>query len=522
VTESIPPPSIELDHLEGVRGARRLLAVGGGRGGVGKSLISQNLAVYFAQLGKSVALVDCDPTGANIHTQFELNALAHPPPLDGSPDELLKALIQTSVPGLSILPGPHDAIEPPLQLRAGRKSRWLARLRALPVDYLVIDVGPGHAHLALDVMLAADFAICVTVPEPPAIEATYRFVRAAYRRRLRRALVKDRFRLSLVDRAIKDIGKLPSPLDLIRALTKIDRGLAELAWAEAQRMRLYLAVNQTRVRTDSDLATQMSALCRRHYGIALDELGWVENDDTVWLSVRRRKPLLVDSPTSKAARNIERIARRVVALTAAKQDHREVAPPVPLDAPDHYAVLGIGRSSNDEEVRRAFKRQREVYLTGGLATTSLLDETELAGAQARVDEAHDTLLDPVRRRAYDLSMFPEVDEPRQSSTIPRPALAAEQLMLQGELAREIGPDTEFTGPLLRKVRESQGIELVEISSRTKISRSHLVALEEETYDDLPAIVYVRGFVTELAKYLRLDPAQVQRTYLRRMREKNVS
>jgi flagellar biosynthesis protein FlhG len=360
------------------------------------------------------------------------------------------------------------------------------------------------------------------VPEPPAIEATYRFVRAAYRRRLRRSLVKDRFRLSLVDRAIKEIGKLPSPLELIRALTKIDRNLAELAWAEAQRMHLYLAVNQTRVRTDLELATSMSALCRRHYGISLDELGWVENDDTVWLSVRRRKPLLVDSPTSKAARNIERIARRVAALTAAKQDYREQPPPAPLDTPDHYTVLGIGRSSNDEEIRRAFKRQREVYATGGLSTASLLDDLELSGAQARVDEAHDTLLDPVRRRAYDLSMFPEDDAPAQSSTVPRPALAAEQLMLQGELAREIGPDTEFTGALLRKVRESQGIELNEISSRTKIQRSHLVALEEETYDDLPAIVYVRGFVTELAKYLRLDPAQVQRTYLRRMREKNVS
>ncbi len=522
MTGSVPPPSIERDHLDGVRGARRLLAVGGGRGGVGKSLISQNLAVYFAQLGKSVALVDCDPTGANLHTQFGLAALAHPPPLDGTPEELMKALVQTSVPGLSILPGPHDAIEPPLQLRAGRKSRWLARLRALPVDYLVIDVGPGHAHLALDVMLAADFAICVTVPEPPAIEATYRFVRAAYRRRLRRALIKDRFRLSLVDRAIKEIGRLPAPLELIRALTKIDRGLAELAWAEAQRMHLYLAVNQTRVRTDMELGATMSALCLRHYGIMLDELGWVENDDTVWLSVRRRSPLLVDSPTSKAARNIERIARRVVALTAAKQELHQTARPVPLDAPDHYAVLGIGRSSNDEEIRRAFKRQRDVYATGGLTTISLIDDVELAGAQAHVDEAHDTLLDPVRRRAYDLSTFPEADAPAQSSSIARPALAAEQLMLQGELAREIGPDTEFTGPLLRKVRESQGIELAEISSRTKISRSHLVALEEEAYGSLPAIVYVRGFVTEVAKYLRLDPAHVQRTYLRRMREKNVS
>ena len=91
-------------------------------------------------------------------------------------------------------------------------------------------------------------------------------------------------------------------------------------------------------------------------------------------------------------------------------------------------------------------------------------------------------------------------------------------MLQSDLAREIGPDTEFTGALLRTVRESQGVELSEISQRTKIARAHLLAIEEETFDGLPAIVYVRGFVNELAKYLKLDPAQVQKTFLRRMRE----
>jgi flagellar biosynthesis protein FlhG len=525
LSQSFPPPSLPPEpafEIEPPRGARRMLAVGGGRGGAGKSLVAQNLAVYFATLGKNVILVDLDPTGANLHTQFGVTAHASPP-ADETSEELARSLVPTFVPGLSLLPGPHDAIDPPLQLRAGRKSRWLGKLRALPTDYLVVDVGPGHAHLALDVMLAADIGICVTVPEPPAIEATYRFVRAAYRRKLRRALVRDRFRLSLIDRAMKEIGRLPAPLDLIRQLSKADRSLAELAWVEATRMHLYLTVNQTRVRTDLELAGAICGLARRHYGIKLDELGWVEHDDTVWLSVRRRRPLLVDSPTSKAARNIERIARRVVALGAAKTDHKEAAPPLQpvLAPPDHYAVLGIGRSSNDEEVRRAYKRQREIYATGGLATSSLLDEAELLAAQARLDEAHDTLLDPVRRRAYDLSTFPDEDAARaDAEAVPRPALAAEQLMLQSELAREIGPDTEFTGVLLRKVRESQGIEIAEISSRTKISKVHLVALEDESYDVLPALVYVRGFVTELAKYLRLDPAQVQRTYLRRMRERH--
>lgn len=237
MSESFPPDSLEPEsEIEGLlasRGARRLLAVGGGRGGVGKSLVAQNLAVYLAQLGKTVTLVDCDPTGANLHTQFGLEALARS--IDGNSEDLSKLTIATSVPGLSILPAPHDALETPLQLRAGRKTRWLSRLRAIPADYLVVDVGPGHASLAVDLMLAADVGICVTVPEPPAIEATYRFVRAAFRRRLRRALVKDRFRLGLVEKAAREIGRLPSPLELIKVLWKSDRSLAELAWAEAHR-----------------------------------------------------------------------------------------------------------------------------------------------------------------------------------------------------------------------------------------------------------------------------------------------
>ena len=67
--------------------------------------------------------------------------------------------------------------------------------------------------------------------------------------------------------------------------------------------------------------------------------------------------------------------------------------------------------------------------------------------------------------------------------------------------------------------EGQPMTLEQIHRRTKISKTHLHALEEEAYDQLPAVVYVRGFVTELAKYLRLDPAHVQRTYMRRMRER---
>ncbi|HXX70204.1 MAG TPA: helix-turn-helix domain-containing protein [Polyangiaceae bacterium] len=501
------------------REAPRLIAVGAGRGGVGKSLVAVNLAVYLAQLGRAVVLVDADAGGSNLHAHFGLKAASIDPEIRHGDSETFGASLKaTSVPGLALLPAAHDAVNRSATLRAGRTARWLASLRALPADYLVVDAGSGHGDPGLDIMLAANIAVAVTVPEPPAIETTYRFLRVAFRRRLRRALARDKLRSSLVERVLADAGRLLPPIDLVHRLAKIDRSLSDLAWAEARALRLQLVVNQTRIRNDSELGAWMSGLVSRHYGVTLDELGHIEHDDTVWLTVRRNRPLLIDSPASKSARNIERIARRILAMATSKGSERGETAAPPLGEPTLYAVLGVTRTASDEEIRRAYKRQREIYATGGLATASLLDSDQLTPAQRKLDEAHDTLLDAVRRRAYDLSTFPDTEPLVLSARTTRPALDAEQLMLKEELQREIGPDTEFTGALLRKVRESQGLELADVSAKTKVARAYLQALEDERFEQLPALVYTRGFLVEFAKQLRLDPTQVQRTYLRRLRE----
>jgi len=61
---------------------------------------------------------------------------------------------------------------------------------------------------------------------------------------------------------------------------------------------------------------------------------------------------------------------------------------------------------------------------------------------------------------------------------------------------EVSPETVFTGPLLRQIREAIGIELREIAEKSKIGMAYLVALEGETFAKLPAAVYVRGFLAE--------------------------
>src|SRR6516225_6221523 len=123
------PISYDATEDEATPGRPRFLAVGGGRGGVGKSLIAANLAVYFAQLGKSVVLVDADSAGANLHAHFGLRAAwAEPDGSVGIGEVTRRALVKTSVPGLSLLPAAHDALTPGLPLRAGRKTRWVSAL----------------------------------------------------------------------------------------------------------------------------------------------------------------------------------------------------------------------------------------------------------------------------------------------------------------------------------------------------------------------------------------------------------
>jgi len=240
--------------------------------------------------------------------------------------------------------------------------------------------------------------------------------------------------------------------------------------------------------------------------VHLKYLGYVEHDDAVRSCSRKRRPLLLESPGCRASRNIEKIARRLFASQEVRRD-REPWREVPHSS--HHDVLEVERGATDEEIRRAYKRMGAVFDPENLVMFGLFDEEGIEAARARIDEAYDVLLDPARRRPYEISVFPEA---------PEDAVEAEAEETPSEElppAPSITPDTEFSGELLRAVRQSQGTSLGQISERTKVGTSYLRCIEEEDFDKLPASVYVRGFVTEFAKCLRLDPEQVSQSYLRR-------
>lgn len=87
-----------------------------------------------------------------------------------------------------------------------------------------------------------------------------------------------------------------------------------------------------------------------------------------------------------------------------------------------------------------------------------------------------------------------------------------------ELDKEIAQQTHWTGPLLRKVRIGRGISIEEVTQATKITKAYILAIEEENYTKLPAPVFIRGFVSQMARQLRLPANDVTHSYMERAKQ----
>lgn len=523
------------------RTARRIIAVGGGKGGAGKSLLAANVAIYLSTLGKRVVLLDADLGGANLHTfvGVERPRVTLGDLIEKRVARVEDVVVETQINGLGLVSGEGDPswIANP---RPAQKYRLLNQVRQLDVEYIVVDLGPGSGFNALDFFLVADVGVLVVVPEPTSVENTYRFIKSAFLRRLRRAGVERA--LALVregDHAYE--GGIPAPYDLFMAARETDPALAEAIQAQIRGFRPRIVVNQVRVRSDLDLGPALVSAARRRLGIWVDYLGHLEHDDAVWLAVRKRRPLLVEHPASRVAKCLERVTRRLLSLETEKPALQAVRAPSELS---HYEILEIDPVATEEEIRRAYRRVREVYGAESMVICGLYDRERLSSLHLRLEEAHDTLMDAERRKAYDMALFPDglpqrrrgtpvmgtptlgagplfLGDPRavsesESAPVPpasEPAEAAPRAPLPPEPT--ILPTTDFTGSLMRQLREARGIDIHVISQKTKIGVGHLRAIEDERFEILPAVVYVRGFLVEYAKLLRVDVARVLATYLQR-------
>jgi len=292
-----------------------VLAFGGGKGGVGKSVIAANVAVRLARAERRVVVIDTDLGGANLHT---ILGVANPERnlcdfLGRRAQHLQEVETRTSVPRLSLIActdTPMSMVTP----NHAQKERLLRQITQLKAEFVVIDLGAGVTLKVLDFFLAAHQGVVVVVPEPTAIENAYHFLRAAFFRKITREA--QRYRLGkVVDDAAKaesDHG-IPAPRTIIDSIWKADPEVGQAVEKAVAGLAPGIVVNRIMTPADRSLGDDLGLVCRDYFDTPITYLCAVDQDPNVPLSIRQRQPAVEGFPECPFSRAVERLTQRLLA-----------------------------------------------------------------------------------------------------------------------------------------------------------------------------------------------------------------
>jgi flagellar biosynthesis protein FlhG len=271
----------------------RVISISSGKGGVGKTNTTVNLAIALAQAGHRTILLDADLGMANADVLCGLSptrrlehyvgvsdlTVAGRPQTPNDAAALARRSLQelaVDAPGgFRLIPG-SVGVTRMAELSTRERARLMAGLVELDreTDYLLIDTGAGLGRDVIAFMEVADLAIVVATPEPTSIADAYALIKCAH-----------------------------NHAQEAHALRR-SSGAAE--------PHIALLVNQASAQAEADAVhARMSAVSARFLGAPLRSLGWISQDQRVVAAVRARRPVLLDSPGAAASRDLQRLARVV-------------------------------------------------------------------------------------------------------------------------------------------------------------------------------------------------------------------
>jgi flagellar biosynthesis protein FlhG len=295
-----------------------VISIGGGKGGIGKSLISANLGIELARRGKRVVLVDADLGGANLHTTLgiDLPRRTLSDFIERKAPKIEDVVTPTGVENLGLVSGALDHLDA-ANPKYAQKMRFLRHVQQMDVDYAILDLGAGTHANVLDFFLVSDHGVLVLVPEPTAVENAYRFVKAAFWRRLRS--VSAVYGYDPLLRAVMDGGTFRSPVELVSTLSERDPEAGRNLAKQLASFRPRLVVNQARTPQDAEIGLAVVSAWRKYFGLEMDLLGTISYDDEMWRSIRARRPLLLERPEAPAAREFAAVVDALLALDMTAQ-----------------------------------------------------------------------------------------------------------------------------------------------------------------------------------------------------------
>jgi len=256
------------------RSAKKIIAVASGKGGVGKSNFTVNLAIKLSKMGNRVMILDADLGLANIDILFGINPkynLSHI--IKGEKD--IKDIITETEYGVKIIAS-GSGVKELVNLSNQQRQRFIDQIAELEdmVDVFLIDTGAGISRNTLSFMYASDYSIVITTPEPTALMDAY--------------------------------------------------GLIKVVSLSKQAVPMKLIVNMVGSKEEArEIASRVILLSRRFLNTFVESLGHIYRDKNVLAGVMAQKPYSVLYPSTRAAQCVNEIAEKI--CTRIKNDREKTA-----------------------------------------------------------------------------------------------------------------------------------------------------------------------------------------------------
>lgn len=302
-------------------GDKLVIAVAGGKGGVGKSCFVANFGTALAMFGRQVVLVDADIGAANLHT---IIGVPYPAKTledflqDRVPD-LSGALVATPTPNLRLLSSASDflAIASP---DYRERQKLFRGIQKLSTEIIMFDISAGTHQRALDFFSLAPLGILILEPIPTSIENAFSFLKNLLLRSLLRLFYHDaetkRFIMHAIDPRhegkILQFDQLLTSLEQIEG-EKIARFRADFA---EDKYKLGIVLNAVRDAQQYAIADKFTRIVKRYLGINVVTIGTLPYERYMDAAIVQRTPFIVKYPDSGYTQNMRKIAESLPSIVS--------------------------------------------------------------------------------------------------------------------------------------------------------------------------------------------------------------
>jgi flagellar biosynthesis protein FlhG len=303
--------SEEYNEFYGADQRCRVFAVAGGKGGVGKTVISASLGVGLAMMKKRVIIIDADLAGANLNTAVGIEKPSR------TSYEFLKGDIQNlndllldhpRFPNLQILSGTTGPLGM-ANLSCFQRLKFIQNIKNLNADFIIIDLGAGTDYNVLDFFVAADRGIVVANPDSLSVLDSYNFIKLALLKKISREIKGQFGGLNLMKQiAYTETHRTQMTMhELVRQIRMRDVDLGEKIVRLLSEFRPLLLINMLMETKDENMVLAIRAAAQELLAIHVAYLGSIRKDTTVEKSLHEMTPFITYDPQSPASRDLANI-----------------------------------------------------------------------------------------------------------------------------------------------------------------------------------------------------------------------